>query len=102
MDSYAIYRLEDWSWVETFQHRMGEDAFKKYRDDVYRKLLSMQPDSNFNIEEKVREENRELFVKLCCAFIQEGNPGYSFSENYKIIKCHEKTKVDSSGQRVCQ
>lgn len=93
MDSYAIYRLENWAWVEDYQRRMGEREFREYRDNVYKKLLEMKVNTSFNIEEKVREENRELFVKLCCSFIQEGHPGYSFSDNYKIIKCHEKTAL---------
>lgn len=88
MDSYAIYRLEDWSWVETFQRRMGDEAFREYRDNVYRKLQSMKPGTIFNIEEKVRQENLDLFIKICCAFIQEGHPDYSFSDDYKKIKCH--------------
>lgn len=94
MDSYAIYRLEDWSWVEFYQQRMGEEAFREYRDSVYRKLLSLQPGNLFNIEEKVKVENRDLFIKICCAFIQEGHPEYVFSEDYKKIRCYEnKTKM---------
>lgn len=93
MDSYAIYRLENWSWVEHYQRRMGDDSFREYRDSVYKKLLSMKAGACFNIKDKVKEDNRDLFVKLCCAFILEGHPNYSFSDDYKTIRCHEKEKM---------
>ncbi len=93
MDSYAIHRLEDWGWVEDYQRRMGEGAFREYRDNVYKKLLDMNAGTIFSIKDKVKEENRDLFIKICCAFIQEGHPDYSFSDDYKTIRCHEKEKM---------
>ncbi len=95
MDSYAIYRLEDWSWVELYQRRMGDDAFREYRDAVYKKLLSLNPGSSYDIEGHVKTENVELFVKICCSFILEEHPNYSFSDNYKLIRCDEKATLDS-------
>lgn len=99
MDSYIQYRLndKDWSWVELYQRRMGNEAFREYRDNVYRKLMAMQPKSSFDIEKNVREDNRDIFIKLCCLFMNEGNPGYKFSPNYKQIICDEKTTMVKAG-----
>lgn len=89
MDSYAMYRLEDWSWVEVYLRRMGDEPFREYRDNVYKKLQSLSPGSSYNIEDHVKKDNIEVFVKICCAFILEGHSNYSFSDDYKIIRCEK-------------
>ena len=83
MDSYARYRMTDWNWIAIYKEKMGVDLFREYVNGVYNELLNMT----------VKEENRELFIKIVCMFIQEGNYDYDFSQDYKFIRRHEKTTL---------
>lgn len=73
---------------------MGKESYEKYINNVYILLLGMQPDQFFSIEKNVKPENRDLFIKVCCMFIQEQNMSkkernfhHSFSTDYTQIKC---------------
>ena len=91
MDSYARYRMTDWNWIAIYKEKMGVDLFREYVNGVYNELLNMKVDRSFSLEATVKEENRELFIKIVCMFIQEGNYDYDFSQDYKFIRRHEKT-----------
>lgn len=93
MDSYAIYRITDWGWIAVYKEKMGSDQFREYVDNVYNELLGMKIGSSLSLETMVKEENRELFIKIVCMFIQEGNYDYDFSQDYKHIRRHEKTTL---------
>ena len=71
MAGYEQYRMTDWGWVETYQHKMGTEQFRTYRDDVYALLLRMKPGESFDIDAKVKVENIDLFIKIVCSFITE-------------------------------
>lgn len=103
MDTYETYKLIDWDWIQVYKTRMGKEAFQQYVNDVYRLLLTMLPGKPFNIEEKVREENRELFIKIVCMFISEGNGNYGFSDDYKKVRYEgeiktKKKELDTGGE----
>jgi hypothetical protein len=34
MAGYEQYRMTDWGWIETYQHKMGSEQFRTYRDCV--------------------------------------------------------------------
>ena len=93
MDSYARYRMTDWNWIAIYKEKMGVDLFREYVNGVYNELLNMKVDCSFSLEATVKEENRELFIKIVCMFIQEGNYDYDFSQDYKFIRRHEKTTL---------
>ena len=94
MDSYAAYRLVDWDWIGRYKEKMGHGRFMDYVDAIYSELMGMPVGGTFSLESNVREENRELFVKIVCMFILEGHSDYSFSDNYKIVIRHEKTSLE--------
>jgi hypothetical protein len=88
MESFAQYRLNDYSFIGEYERRMGKDYFRKYRDEVYIHLMSMKPGDRFSIETLVKEENLDLFIKIVCLFILEGHPNYEFTDDYKHVKCN--------------
>lgn len=99
MDSYAIYRLTDWDWINVYKQKMGISQFQDYVNGVYDELLRMKIGNSFSLESNVKEENRELFIKIVCMFIQEGNYDYEFSLDYKCVKRHEKTALVGKPRR---
>ncbi|MCD7850460.1 MAG: hypothetical protein LUH63_12465 [Parabacteroides sp.] len=100
MDSYVAYRLVDWDWIGRYKEKMGHNLFMDYVDDIYSELLSMKVGDMFSLDSNVKEENRDLFVKIVCMFILEGHPDYSFSDNYKIVIRHEKTSLEPRRGKV--
>ena len=85
--------MTDWNWIAIYKEKMGVDLFREYVNGVYNELLNMKVDCSFSLEATVKEENRELFIKIVCMFIQEGNYDYDFSQDYKFIRRHEKTTL---------
>lgn len=98
------YRLDtDWSWYEIYKNRYGSDAFNHYREKVHYVLALLKPGRNYDLKESVdkgsrifiieyeksgirkEESNPDLFIKLCCSYIQTVG-GYSFSEDFTKIK----------------
>lgn len=90
MEDYSRYKLTDWAWVEHYKERMGAEAFRDYMNRVYGTLLRIPVDGSIQITERVRPENRELFIKIGCMFIQEGHADYDFNETFTTIRHHEK------------
>lgn len=83
------YRMNDYAWIEIYKKKMGNQAFYEYRDSVYHQLMSLQPGQYFDIVKNVRQENYEVFIKICCMFISESNSNYEFFANYTKIKHYE-------------
>ena len=100
MLSYEQYRMTDWGWIGIYQSRMGNDQFRKYVNAIYKELMAMKVGQTFAIDTTVKEENRELFIKIVCMFIQEGNSDYEFSSNYKIVKRNEKSTLVRRASQV--
>lgn len=99
MEDLSGYRLTDWAWVGHYKERMGADAFRDYIDRVYGTLLRIPVGGSFQIAERVRPENRELFIKIGCMFIQEGHADYDFNETFTIIRHHEEAKMEPKRDR---
>lgn len=100
MESYAQYRMNDWGWIPRYKSLMGKESFNEYVNNVYLELMSMKIGKSFSIDSEVKTENRELFVKIVCMFIQEGNYDYEFSPDYKIVRRNEKTEMVRKSGKV--
>lgn len=92
--------MTDWGWVETYQHKMGSEQFRAYRDDVYALLLRMKPGESFDIDAKVKVENIDLFIKIVCSFISEDNNNYDFTTDYKKVRCHAKGDLEYCRHKI--
>ena len=100
MEGYETFKMIDWGWVLIYQQKMGIDLFRSYRDDVYALLLGMNPGDSFDIDSYVKFENIELFIKIVCSFISEGNYNYDFTKDYKKVRCHSKSDMDFKRKRI--
>lgn len=83
------YRMTDYGWVESYKNKMGATQFREYLHGVYRQLFSLHIGQYFDILKNVRSENYEIFIKICCLFISEGNSNYEFFANYTKIRRYE-------------
>jgi hypothetical protein len=81
---------------------MGSEAFREYINRVYTELMMMNVGERFSIDKNVRPENIELFIKTGCMFILDGFYDYEFSNDYKYIIRHEKTKMDKRTTAIPQ
>lgn len=72
---------------------MGADQFREYVDSVYSEFLSMKVSCSLSLEATVKEEDRELFIKIVYMSIQKGDCNYDFSQDYKLMRRHEKTAL---------
>lgn len=51
----------------------------KYLNDVFKLLLTLTPCNSFEIDNVVKTENMEQFIKCCCLFMSERrNHDYEF------------------------
>lgn len=87
--NYSSFRPVDRYWVGYWERRMGAEAFRAYRDKVYAFLVGMEPGTR-RVDGICREENRELFIKLICQYIEEGNGDVHFSDDYTEIRKSNK------------
>lgn len=85
---FRKYRMIDLKWTDEYKERLGKEVFFKFVDVVYGWLMALKPGQSLSIANhaKVTDRNRELVVKVCDLFIQEGNIMYEFNEEYTIIK----------------
>jgi hypothetical protein len=61
----------NFDWYDDYRAARGADALRTYVNSVYGFLYSMPPDSFFRIEGHVTADNIDLFIKVCCMFIDE-------------------------------
>lgn len=71
MPDYTSHLLKNWDWWELYKEKIGERKLVEFMNKVYKLFVNMKPGSFFSIEKNVTEENRDLFIKMCCMFIDE-------------------------------
>ena len=80
------HKMTDRTWIRDYTQEMGVEAFQDYECRVWDALEKLRDNFFYDIEKIVKEENRDLFIKICCKFILT-HPEYEFSEDYtKIVK----------------
>lgn len=94
MKDLSLYRLNNYSELQTFLSENDNKTFHAYRELVYVRMNSLKPGHSFKIRSKVKEENFELFIKTVCLYILESADKCNiiFSDDYEII-IGVKTKV---------
>ncbi len=55
---------DDWSWYDRYAEIMGEEQLEEYIRKVFLRLDQLQVGELFYIEQKVKKENWELFIKV--------------------------------------
>ena len=83
MPDYSEHIMKNWEWCEQYRSRMGNENYWKYVNSVYELFTTISPGKFFSIEKNVKPENRDLFIKICCRFMQE-----QFMSDHKEDFCH--------------
>ena len=93
MPGNSLYKPQNWDWVDFYEDQRGAAEFDIYVNSVYLLFSQMKPGSFFDISKNVKHENRDLFIKLCCTFIDETryvplhpDSYYEFNPDYTILK----------------
>jgi hypothetical protein len=71
MTDYTSHLARNWDWWELYKGKLGEQELSEFMNRVYNLFIKMKPGSFFSIEKNVTEKNRDLFIKMCCMFIDE-------------------------------
>lgn len=97
------YRPNDWEWYSRYKEKYGPEAFQQYKNKIFKMLEELKPGRLYDFTEaeakgsKIfivtfedngtprQEANPDLFVKLCCMFIESCHD-YEFSDDYNKIK----------------
>ncbi|MDR0681744.1 MAG: hypothetical protein LBG15_07855 [Dysgonamonadaceae bacterium] len=94
MNNNSQYITQSWEWCKDYRSRMGKESYEAYVNKVYTLLLNMRPNTYFSIGKNVSPENLDLFIKICCMFIQEQflsdrcrDYHHTFSPDYREIRC---------------
>ena len=91
MENLKEYKLtDDFTWYYKYAQKLGEYELNAYISRVYDTLSKMSYGDRFQITNRVKKENLELFIKSACWFMDDyfkGNPNdnFFFSEDYSII-----------------
>lgn len=76
MIDLSYYKFtDDWSWYERYAELMGEEQLKEYIRKVFLRLDQLQVGELFYIEQKVKKENWELFIKVAGWYQEEYRAG---------------------------
>jgi hypothetical protein len=105
--SHLPKKNEDW-W-EKYKQELGTKQLLEYVNIVYLLFSKMKPDSFFSIEKNVKEKNRDLFIKICCMFIDETvhtppeSGYYEFNSECTVLKyvaiIKNKTLINDNNRR---
>jgi hypothetical protein len=104
-NDFSKFRLPDDSsgeWIMSVIQSMGLKAYTEYEDKVYKALDGLRVGKYFDIND-VKEEDREMFIKISCLYIRQ-HPNVVFNGTYTRIYKEEKYEsgqMDSSRKKVC-
>lgn len=85
---YTPYRLNTEAdlkpyYSQTFSAKAGALTFWQYAERLYRKITMMVPGEILSVDDLVDEDNRDVFIKMLCAFMLSGiAQGYYFNATY--------------------
>ena len=101
---YSIYRLNDWSWLNQYKERYGEEYYRNYSEKIYGMLDQLKKGRCYDLStiessgstvfqinyvdkngKPCCETNPDLFIKLCCSYILECDD-YIISDDYQKIR----------------
>lgn len=93
---YTIHKLTADSQLrpcmnKIYSSKAGPQTFWQYAERLYSKIIMMVPGESFIIDDLVEEDNRDMFIKILCAFIAGGvAQGFLFNQYYtEFRRCHQ-------------
>lgn len=85
---FTVHRLSSEAdlkpyYKKTFKVKSGTVTFWEYAEMLYLKILYMTPEESFKVDDLVDDDNRDVFIKILCAFILSGVAnGFRFNNTY--------------------
>jgi len=73
-------------WIDNAIATMGEDQFWEYVGKVYGLLDKIEVGQSVPIEQWVKAENLDLFIKIATCYVSTSQCCYQFNPEYTIIK----------------
>lgn len=70
MEDFKKHALTSWDWVHEYRRAFGEKKYNETFNRMYTFIRDIPEGKFFDIR-KVQEENRDLFIKICCMFVLE-------------------------------
>lgn len=92
---FSHFRLNNYSELDVYLKSPEANKFKAYLGLIYRDLSKLPPGSSINLIKDVDPNSIQIFIKIVCLFIAEGNPDYVFSEDYTEIRRLNSCTSDS-------
>lgn len=89
---YTPYRLNNEAdlkpyYSQTFSAKAGALTFWQYAERLYKKIVMMVPGETLTVDSLVDEDNRDVFIKLICAFMMSGiAQGFLFNSTYTEVR----------------
>lgn len=92
MTDNSHLRMHNHEDLRPFMQKMGNKAFFQYCEKVFSIIEKLQPGQSFEINNKiVKDENREMFIKILHCFIIDFNfKKYTFNNTYTIFRRYGK------------
>lgn len=100
---FKASRPENSLWIEEYMAKLGAQEFSDYYDKIEKALDNLEIDKCYNVATQVRSERQDLFVKICCFYI-ESHHDYYMSDDYDKIyrkKHYEQRKMDTRTKGLC-
>lgn len=93
---FSHHRLKNDEELLAYREKMGAGAFWNYLNRILKRISEMRPGEVFLIDKKVKEENRDLFIKSVCFFYENGYIQYThFNDSFTEIRRYEEIKKKS-------
>lgn len=91
---FTINRLNKEDDLLQYHAKMGSTAFWQYANRLFRTVKLMHPGESFKVDDLVKEDTRDLFIKLLCWFIISGlAPDYCFNNTFTVFRRIQKFTV---------
>lgn len=84
---YSSSKLIDESQLYPYLVKMGQKEYRAYMLRVFKRMQDMKPGESFDIDNRVSEDNRDMFIKMLCLFIWmwPTSGEYLFNENFTVF-----------------
>lgn len=89
---YSSSKLIDESQLYPYLVEMGQKEYRAYMLRVFKRMQDMKPGDSFDVDVRVSEENRDMFIKMLCLFIWiwPTSGEYLFNETFTVFSRRKK------------
>lgn len=85
LKQYILTDFRDPTWLNNYIAAMGEEAFWTYKRKLYLMLYNLEVGQSIEVQKWAKPQNLDLFMKICCCFVQESRFNYQFNNEFTTI-----------------